>query len=152
MPGASSSESLVLRGYLGSHSTATKLARLRREHRIVDLLPRRHDGHPKGAPLQPSLDAAAHHGRALPDALNISARDAILPVVPMFHVNAGGLPYVGPMVGAKIVYRGRSLTASPLRALRAEKVTCSAGVPTVWQGLLAYMEANALRFTTMSRT
>ncbi len=90
---------------------------------------------------------------ALPDALNISARDAILPVVPMFHVNAWGLPYVAPMVGAKIVFPGPHLDGKSLYELfETERVTCSAGVPTVWQGLLAYTEANGLRFSTMNRT
>jgi fatty-acyl-CoA synthase len=90
---------------------------------------------------------------ALPDALNLSARDVILPVVPMFHVNAWGLPYVAAMVGAKMVFPGPHLDGKSLFELfESEKVTFSAGVPTVWQGLLAYMEANDLRFSTMNRT
>ena len=90
---------------------------------------------------------------ALPDALNLSARDVILPVVPMFHVNAWGLPYIAPMVGAKIVYPGPQLDGKSLYELfESEKVTFSAGVPTVWQGLLAFMEANHLKFSTMNRT
>jgi fatty-acyl-CoA synthase len=92
-------------------------------------------------------------GAALPDALNLSSRDCILPVVPMFHVNAWGLPYVAPMVGAKIVFPGGALDGKSLYELfEAERVTCSAGVPTVWQGLLAHTEAHGLRFSTMSRT
>ena len=90
---------------------------------------------------------------ALPDALNLSARDVILPVVPMFHVNAWGLPYIAPMVGAKIVFPGPQLDGKSLYELfESEKVTFSAGVPTVWQGLLAFMEANHLKFSTMNRT
>ncbi|MDQ3445017.1 MAG: 3-(methylthio)propionyl-CoA ligase [Pseudomonadota bacterium] len=90
---------------------------------------------------------------ALPDALNLSERDVILPVVPMFHVNAWGLPYIAPMVGAKIVYPGPQLDGKSLYELfESEKVTFSAGVPTVWQGLLAFMEANHLKFSTMRRT
>jgi len=90
---------------------------------------------------------------ALPDALNLSERDVILPVVPMFHVNAWGLPYIAPMVGAKIVFPGPQLDGKSLYELfESEKVTVSAGVPTVWQGLLAFMEANHLKFSTMRRT
>jgi fatty-acyl-CoA synthase len=90
---------------------------------------------------------------ALPDALNLSERDVILPVVPMFHVNAWGLPYIAPMVGAKIVFPGPQLDGKSLYELfESEKVTFSAGVPTVWQGLLAFMEANHLKFSTMRRT
>jgi fatty-acyl-CoA synthase len=71
----------------------------------------------------------------------------------MFHVNAWGLPYVAPMVGAKIVFPGPALDGKSLYELfEAERVTCSAGVPTVWQGLLAHIEANDLRFSTMKRT
>jgi fatty-acyl-CoA synthase len=90
---------------------------------------------------------------ALPDALNCSARDTILPVVPMFHVNAWGLPYIGCLVGAKLVYPGPGLDGKSLHELfEAEQVTMSAGVPTVWQGLLAYVQANGLKFSTMRRT
>jgi acyl-CoA synthetase (AMP-forming)/AMP-acid ligase II len=104
-----------------------------------------HVGHhrqPEGRALQPPLDRAARLRAALPDALNCSARDVILPVVPMFHVNAWGLPYVAPMVGAKLVFPGAALDGKSLYELfEAEKVTCSAGVPTVWQGCWPTCEA-----------
>ena len=110
-------------------------------------------GNPKGA-LYAHRSTILHTlASALPDALDLSARDVILPVVPMFHVNAWGLPYIAPMVGAKIVYPGPHLDGKSLYELfEAEKVTFSAGVPTVWQGLLAFMEANDLKFSTMNRT
>ena len=86
--------------------------------------------------------------RRCPMRSNCSARDAILPVVPMFHVNAWGLPYVACMVGAKLVFPGPWLDGKSLYELfEAEGVTMSAGVPTVWQGLLAHVEANGLKFT-----
>jgi 3-(methylthio)propionyl---CoA ligase len=110
-------------------------------------------GHPKGVLYSHRSTVLHSMAAALPDALNLSARDCILPVVPMFHVNAWGLPYVAPMVGAKLVFPGGALDGKSLFDLfEAEKVTCSAGVPTVWQGLLAHTEANNLRFTTMRRT
>ena len=91
--------------------------------------------------------------RRCPTALNCSARDMILPVVPMFHVNAWGLPYVACMVGAKLVFPGPWLDGKSLHELfEAEGVTVSAGVPTVWQGLLTHVEANDLSFSTMRRT
>jgi len=90
---------------------------------------------------------------ALPDSLNCSARDTILPVVPMFHVNAWGLPYAACMTGAKLVFPGPGLDGKSLYELfESERVTLSAGVPTVWQGLLAYVEANGFKFSTMRRT
>ncbi len=110
-------------------------------------------GNPKGVLYSHRSTILHTYAAALPDALNLSARDVILPVVPMFHVNAWGLPYVAPMVGAKIVLPGPNLDGKSLYELfEAEKVTCSAGVPTVWQGLLAHVEANNLRFSTMKRT
>jgi len=110
-------------------------------------------GHPKGALYSHRSTMLHTAAAALPDALNCSARDVILPVVPMFHVNAWGLPYVACMVGAKLVFPGPFLDGRSLHELfEAEGVTLSAGVPTVWQGLLAHVEANNLEFGTMRRT
>ena len=84
---------------------------------------------------------------------NCSARDTILPVVPMFHVNAWGLPYVGVHGRRQARFPGPWLDGKSLHDLfEAEGVTVSAGVPTVWQGLLAHVEANDLKFSTMRRT
>jgi 3-(methylthio)propionyl---CoA ligase len=110
-------------------------------------------GNPKGVLYSHRSTVLHAFGAALPDALNCSSRDVILPVVPMFHVNAWSLPYVGCMVGAKLVFPGPGLDGKSLYELfESEKVTCSAGVPTVWQGLLAHVEANGLKFSTMNRT
>lgn len=110
-------------------------------------------GNPKGALYSHRSTVLHTYGSALPDALNLSGRDVILPVVPMFHVNAWGLPYAACMVGAKLVFPGPFLDGRSLHDLfEAEGVTLSAGVPTVWQGLLAHVEANNLQFRTMRRT
>ena len=110
-------------------------------------------GNPKGVLYSHRSTVLHTYAAALPDSLNCSARDAILPVVPMFHVNAWGLPYVACMVGAKLVFPGPGLDGRSLHDLmEAERVTVSAGVPTVWQGLLAYLEQNGLRFSSMNRT
>jgi fatty-acyl-CoA synthase len=110
-------------------------------------------GHPKGALYSHRSTLLHTYAAALPDTLNCSARDVILPVVPMFHVNAWGLPYVACMVGAKLVFPGPWLDGKSLHELfEGERVTMSAGVPTVWQGLLAYVESNGLAFSTMRRT
>jgi fatty-acyl-CoA synthase len=77
----------------------------------------------------------------------------ILPVVPMFHVNAWGLPYSVPLVGAKLVFPGARLDGASLYELfEQEGVTFSAGVPTVWLGLLQYVQSNKLKFSTFRRT
>jgi acyl-CoA synthetase (AMP-forming)/AMP-acid ligase II len=108
-------------------------------------------GNPKGVLYSHRSTVLHTFAAALPDALNCSARDSILPVVPMFHVNAWGLPYVACMVGAKLVYPGAGLDGKSLYELfESEGVTLSAGVPTVWQGLLGYVEANHLKFSTMN--
>ncbi|MFZ5549150.1 MAG: 3-(methylthio)propionyl-CoA ligase [Pseudomonadota bacterium] len=110
-------------------------------------------GHPKGAVYSQRSTVLHAYGSALPDAMDCSARDVILPVVPMFHVNAWGLPYSGALVGAKLVFPGPHLDGKSLFELfEAEKVTFSAGVPTVWLGLLTYMKTNGLKFSTFKRT
>ncbi|WP_137921196.1 3-(methylthio)propionyl-CoA ligase [Hydrogenophaga sp. 2FB] len=110
-------------------------------------------GNPKGALYSHRSTVLHTYAAALPDAMDCSARDTILPVVPMFHVNAWGLPYVACMVGAKLVFPGPFLDGKHLHELfETEGVTLSAGVPTVWQGLLAHVEANNLTFSTMRRT
>jgi 3-(methylthio)propionyl---CoA ligase len=110
-------------------------------------------GNPKGVLYSHRSTLLHAFAAALPDALNCSANDVILPVVPMFHVNAWSLPYVACMTGAKLVYPGPALDGKSLYDLfESEKVTLSAGVPTVWQGLLGYVQANDLKFSTMNRT
>ena len=110
-------------------------------------------GNPKGALYSHRSSLLHTYAAALPDALNCSARDVILPVVPMFHVNAWGLPYIACMVGAKLVFPGPALDGKSLyELLEAEQVTLSAGVPTVWQGLLGHLEATGQQFSSMKRT
>jgi len=109
-------------------------------------------GNPKGALYSHRSTILHAYAAALPDALNVSARDVILPVVPMFHVNAWGLPYSCALAGAKLVFPGQHLDGKSLHQLfEAEEVTMSAGVPTVWLGLLNYMKAQKLRFSTLKR-
>ncbi|MFP3558817.1 3-(methylthio)propionyl-CoA ligase [Paraburkholderia sp. SIMBA_049] len=110
-------------------------------------------GNPKGALYSHRSSLLHTYAAALPDALNCSARDVILPVVPMFHVNAWGLPYIACMVGAKLVFPGPALDGKSLyEMLEAEQVTLSAGVPTVWQGLLSHVEETEQPFSSMRRT
>ena len=90
-----------------------------------------------------ALGVAANH----PLDLSTSVHDTILPVVPMFHANAWGYPYVATMLGAKLVYPGQHLDAqSLLEDFEQEKVTWSAGVPTIWLGILQALEASPDRF------
>ena len=110
-------------------------------------------GNPKGAVYSHRSTLLHAFAAALPDSLGCSAKDVILPVVPMFHVNAWGLPYAGPLVGAKLVMPGPHLDGKSLFELfESEKVTFSAGVPTVWLGLINYALQNKLKFSTFKRT
>ena len=80
---------------------------------------------------------------ALPDSIGLSRFDVVLPVVPMFHVNAWGLPFTCTMAGAKQVFPGPHLDAkSVLELLSDEQVTLTAGVPTVWLSVLEQLDAN----------
>jgi len=110
-------------------------------------------GDPKGVLYSHRSTTLHAYAGALPDATGLSACDCILPVVPMFHVNAWGVPYSAPMVGAKIVFPGAALDGKSLfELMEAERVTCAAGVPTVWMGLLNHLQAGGLRFSTLQRT
>jgi fatty-acyl-CoA synthase len=84
---------------------------------------------------------------ALPDQLGVSARDRLLPVVPMFHANAWGLPYAAALIGAALVLPGPQLDAvSVLDLLADEHVTMAAGVPTVWMSMLGALDAEPGRW------
>ncbi len=110
-------------------------------------------GNPKGALYSHRSTVLHSYASAMPDALNVSARDVVLPVVPMFHVNAWGLPYSVPLSGAKMVFPGPALDGkSVYEMFEQEKVTFSAGVPTVWLGLLTYLGQNDLKFSSFKRT
>ena len=110
-------------------------------------------GNPKAALYSHRSTLLHAYAAALPDVMCISARDAILPVVPMFHVNAWGIPYSAAMTGAKLVFPGPALDGKSVYDLiEAEKVTFAAGVPTVWQMLLSHMKPANLRFSSLKRT
>jgi fatty-acyl-CoA synthase len=110
-------------------------------------------GHPKGAVYSHRSTLLHSFGLSMPDAMGVGARDVILPVVPMFHVNAWGVPYAAPMIGAKLVFPGPHLDCKSLYELmETERVTFSAGVPTVWLGLITYAQQNQLQFSTLKRT
>jgi 3-(methylthio)propionyl---CoA ligase len=110
-------------------------------------------GNPKGALYSHRSTVLHAYAAALPDSMCISARDAILPVVPMFHVNAWGIPYSAAMAGAKLVFPGPALDGkSVYQLIESESVTLAAGVPTVWQMLLGHMKPAGLKFSHLNRT
>jgi fatty-acyl-CoA synthase len=110
-------------------------------------------GNPKGALYSHRSSVLHSYACAMPDALNVSARDTVLPVVPMFHVNAWGLPYSVALTGGKMVFPGPALDGKSLYELfEQEQVTMSAGVPTIWQGILTYAAQNKRSFSSLKRT
>lgn len=84
--------------------------------------------------------------------LGLSARDVMLPVVPMFHANGWGIPFLAPMTGASLVLPGPKLDGASLyEQLESERVTVTAGVPTVWLLLLQYLQNNGLSLSHLKR-
>ena len=110
-------------------------------------------GNPKGVLYSHRAITLSALSACLPNVLTISSQETVLPVVPMFHINAWCLPYACVIAGAKLVLPGPKLDGASLYELmEAEKVTISAGVPTIWMGLIAHCEQHNLRFSTMRRT
>jgi fatty-acyl-CoA synthase len=109
-------------------------------------------GNPKGVLYSHRSTLLHALSSALPDALSLSSQDVIVPVVPMFHVNAWGLPYSAPLAGAKLVFPGAALDGESIFELfESEQVTLSAGVPTVWLSLLQYMQKRCSSLTSVKR-
>jgi fatty-acyl-CoA synthase len=109
-------------------------------------------GKPKG--VEYTQDMMWSHTMAIltPQGLGIEDSDVLMPVVPMFHVNAWGLPFAAAAAGAKQVFPGPSPDpADVARLIEEEGVTISAGVPTVWLGLLEYMEDNEVDLSTLDQ-
>ncbi len=110
-------------------------------------------GNPKGALYSHRSNILHAYAAVMPDAMALSSRDAVMPVVPMFHVNAWGTPFSMAMTGCKVVFPGPQLDGKSLYDLiEAEQVTFSAGVPTIWQMLLMHVQSKGLRFSSLKRT
>ena len=109
-------------------------------------------GDPKGVLYTHRSTVLHSFSIALPDIFHLGEREVVLPVVPMFHVNAWGLPYAAAMTGTRLVMPGPKLDGESLyRLFEDEGVTMTAGVPTVWMGLLAHLKQIGARFTTLRR-
>ena len=110
-------------------------------------------GNPKGAIYSHRSTLIHALASVQPDAMGLSACDVALPIVPMFHVNAWGIPYSAALVGCKLVLPGARLDGESLHELfEQERVTFSAGVPTVWLGLLNHLKEQGRTFGSLKRT
>jgi acyl-CoA synthetase (AMP-forming)/AMP-acid ligase II len=110
-------------------------------------------GNPKGVLYSHRSCVLHSYAAALPDTMNLSSKDVILPIVPMFHVNAWSIPYCAAMVGAKLVLPGSKMgDGETLQSLiEGEKVTISAGVPTIWLALLDYLRDSDKQIGSLNR-
>jgi fatty-acyl-CoA synthase len=109
-------------------------------------------GNPKGVLYSHRSTVLHAYAIALPDSLCLSARDVLMPVTPMFHVFSWGLPYAACIVGAKLVLPGGQMDGPSLCELfTGEGVTSSSGVPTVWLGVLAYLQEHARTLPALRR-
>ena len=100
-------------------------------------------GNPKGVLYTHRALFLHSFALAMVDTFGIREEDTVLQIVPMFHANGWGIPYTGVMVGAKLVFTGRHLQPADIAALlQGERVTFTAGVPTIWMGLYSYLESN----------
>lgn len=111
-------------------------------------------GDPKGVLYNHRSTILHAYAAALPDALDLSSRESVLPVVPLFHVNAWGTPYSALMVGAKLVLPGPKMGDGEAlyELMESERVTLALGVPTVWLALLQYTSSHGKRLTSLKRT
>ena len=109
-------------------------------------------GSPKGVLFSHRSTLLHAYAICAPNVLGIGSHEVICPIVPMFHVNAWGIPYAAAMAGAKLVLPGAKLDGASLQELfDAEGVTCAFGVPTVWFGLLQHLETTGQRIDSVGR-
>lgn len=109
-------------------------------------------GNPKGVLYNNRSTMIHTFAISLPDALNLSAQEIVLPVVPMFHANAWGIPYAAAMTGAKLVMPGPALDGDSLLGLIDDyKVSLALGVPTIWMMLLAAAKKSGSKMETLKR-
>jgi acyl-CoA synthetase (AMP-forming)/AMP-acid ligase II len=97
-------------------------------------------GNPKGVLYEHRSSLLHAMAEIAPDCFDLSARAVVLPIVPMFHANAWGIPWAAPMCGAKLILSADYRPDRMCDLFRDEKVTHSAGVPTVWLGMIEHIE------------
>jgi fatty-acyl-CoA synthase len=126
--------------FIGSHPTTYDWPRLDENSAAAMCYTSGTTGHPKGVVYSHRSIYLHSMGLCLADGMEVSERDVVLPIVPMFHANAWGLPHAAAFVGARLVFPGRFM--DPMRIARMiehERVTVSAAVPTIWIGILSLL-------------
>ena len=110
-------------------------------------------GNPKGVLYSHRALVLHTYAALMPDSMNLSCREVVMPVVPMFHVNAWSIPYGAAVVGAKLVFPGPRMGDGEAlqKLIESESVSLTAGVPTVWLALLGYLEKTGKRVPSLKR-
>lgn len=108
-------------------------------------------GNPKGVVYTHRSNMLHALAASSPDCLNLTSRDTIMPVVPLFHANGWSIAYTAPMNGAAMVMPGRDMTPAGIYEMLEHGVTMTAAVPTIWLGLLQYLGAEKKSFSTLNR-
>ena len=111
-------------------------------------------GNPKGVLYNHRSTILHAYAAVAPDVMSLRSTDCVLPVVPLFHVNAWGIPYAALMAGSKLVFPGPKMGDGEtlFTLMESEHVTLSLGVPTVWLALLGYADGAGKTLTTLDRT
>jgi len=110
-------------------------------------------GNPKGVSYSHRSTVLHSIAGNQPDGMAISATDTVMPVVPMFHVNAWGVPYIAAATGCKLVLPGPGMDGPSLvKLIDGERVSVALGVPTIWMGLLAALRASGSKAESLKRT
>ena len=111
-------------------------------------------GNPKGVLYSHRSTILHAYAAVMPEVMDLRSSDSVLPVVPLFHVNAWGIPYAALMVGCKLVFPGPKMGDGETlyQLMDQEDVTLSLGVPTVWLALLQYTESAGKRLDKLQRT
>ncbi|HIQ35566.1 long-chain fatty acid--CoA ligase [Acinetobacter venetianus] len=110
-------------------------------------------GNPKGVLYSHRSTLLHCFAASLPDSINLSSQEIVLPVVPMFHVNAWGVPYAAAMVGCSLVLPGSRLDGiSLIELIDKYEITLALGVPTIWQTLLTHARTSNTKLKSLKRT
>ncbi|MDG1208304.1 MAG: long-chain-fatty-acid--CoA ligase [Paracoccaceae bacterium] len=108
-------------------------------------------GNPKGVVYTHRSNVLHALAASSPDVLNMTSRDTLMPVVPLFHANGWSIAYTAPMNGAAMVMPGRDMTPAGIYEMLEHGVTFTAAVPTIWLGMLQYLKETGKTFSTLSR-
>jgi fatty-acyl-CoA synthase len=154
MPQTSLPRAISYESFIGSQSDAYEWPQLDENEAVALCYTSGTTGDPKGVLYSHRSTLLHAYAAVAPDVLNLSNRDCILPVVPLFHVNAWGIPYSALMVGAKLVLPGPKMGDGQAlyEMLESEQVTTALGVPTIWSTLLQYCSKTGKRLDKLQRT